>query len=376
MDFIKYLQFAKEATKNINSFKDIHIVIGNESCDMDSTVSSLIFAYFLNKHKIPEIDDSALVIPILNVSYENFLLRSDNCFVLQECGISLNFLIYRDQLDFEEILKTNKLTTTLVDHHILAATEKSLENTVIQIFDHRPVDPSNNWSNKKIDLNIKQVGSCSTLIADKILEVDELFLNKELAYLIYETIVYDTVALLPENGRAKELDLIIAKKLEEKFSFKEERKVVFEKLWAAHNDISHLTPTQILSKDLKIVENTPVPGLPMLVESFLKLDDAYTAIEKFAEKYKVSLLVLIGLDANREVKRDIGIFWKNGSKDLKDILLSKLKCSEDLKGYSFCLTEVCTGYKDIICLRQNNTKLSRKQIIPLIKDAILENVNI
>lgn len=81
--------------ENLNSCLDVHIVIGNESSDLDSTVSSLILAYFLDKYRIPQIPNTGLIIPVLNVSYEHFLLRTENCFVLQKCGIPLTSLIYR-----------------------------------------------------------------------------------------------------------------------------------------------------------------------------------------------------------------------------------------------------------------------------------------
>ncbi|KAJ8957074.1 hypothetical protein NQ318_007287 [Aromia moschata] len=211
-----------------------------------------------------------------------FFIHLENCFVLQECGIPLETLVYRDQLDIADILKTTRVTTSLVDHHVLSKHDQILESTVTQIFDHRPIDPSTDWNKRNVKLKIEEVGSCSTLIAAEIFKVDENILSKEMAYLIYETMIYDTVALLPENGRAKELDLTIAKKLEEKFSFTEGRIAVFEKILEAHNNVSQLTPSQMLMKDLKIVDNIPVPGLPMLVQNFLKIDAAYNAIENFA----------------------------------------------------------------------------------------------
>lgn len=80
---------------NLHCYTDVHIIIGNESCDLDSTVSSLVLAYFLEKYRLSQIPNSALIIPVLNVSYEHFILRTENCFVLQECGIPLEFLIYK-----------------------------------------------------------------------------------------------------------------------------------------------------------------------------------------------------------------------------------------------------------------------------------------
>ncbi|XP_018576374.1 exopolyphosphatase PRUNE1 [Anoplophora glabripennis] len=373
---VDYLKSAKRTfIENLNSSLDVHIVIGNESCDLDSTVSSLVLAFFLDKYKIPQIPNSAIIIPILNVTYENFLLRTENCFVLQECEIPLTSLIYRNEVNIEELLKTKRITASLVDHHVLSKNDCLVESRVVEIFDHRPFDVNSKWKNQNIKLRIEEVGSCSTLIADEILRRDESFLTKDLAYMIYETIIYDTIALRPENGRAKELDVSIAKKLEDKFCFKEGRGIIYNKLWAAHNDVSHLSPRQILLKDLKIVENIPVPGLPMLVQNFFKITDAYNAVENMADEYEVSLVILIGLDASEEVKRDVAIFWRDDGIELKNMLLTTLTNSEELKGYNFCFQEINTGCTNVVCLRQNNVKLSRKQIIPLIKYALLKNGN-
>lgn len=44
------------------------------------------------------------------------------------------------------------------------------------------------------------------------------------------------------------------------------REKLFEELLAARCDVSHLTPSQLLVKDMKIASGVPVPGLPVLVE--------------------------------------------------------------------------------------------------------------
>lgn len=123
---------------------------------------------------------------------------------------------------------------------------------------------------------------------------------------------------------------------------------------------------------MKIVENIPVPGLPMLVADFLKLENAYHAIENFIKEHNTPLVLLIGLDATADVKRDVAIFFIEDSKTLKENLLKNLKNSEELKGYNFSFSEVPTIYDNVVCLRQHNIKLSRKQIIPILKDCLLE----
>jgi inorganic pyrophosphatase/exopolyphosphatase len=44
------------------------------------------------------------------------------------------------------------------------------------------------------------------------------------------------------------------------------RAKLFEELLAARSDVSNLTPSQLLIKDMKVASGIPVPGLPMLVE--------------------------------------------------------------------------------------------------------------
>jgi hypothetical protein len=44
------------------------------------------------------------------------------------------------------------------------------------------------------------------------------------------------------------------------------REKLFEELVAARSDVSHLSPSQLLVKDMKTAAGVPVSGLPLLVE--------------------------------------------------------------------------------------------------------------
>ena len=61
----QYLTSIREKVKDIKDKTSVTFVIGNESCDLDSAVSAIVYAYFLNTKK--ESDDR-LVVPILNVA--------------------------------------------------------------------------------------------------------------------------------------------------------------------------------------------------------------------------------------------------------------------------------------------------------------------
>ncbi|XP_019871679.1 exopolyphosphatase PRUNE1 [Aethina tumida] len=367
---LQFLELTKKSFVSDN-YQRLHLVLGNESCDLDSTVSPMALAYLFSKNSLLGVPKDALVLPVFNIPYENFPTKTENNFLLNKFNIKTEWLVFRDQIKFEDILARKNVTVSLVDHHILSKTDEILHDSVIHVFDHRPVDPDMNWDSKKVMVKIEEVGSCASLISDIILKNDQQILCYELAYLLYATIVYDTVGLKPENGRMKELDLNIAKKLEDLFKFDKDRDSTFAEVRQAHIDVSHLTVRQLLLRDLKIVCDIPVPGLPMLVEDFLKIDGAYDEVTKFSREYSGGVVVLIGLDTRGEVKRDIAILWMQDCR-LKEVLIEKLKKAQELKGYDFEFTPVKTCFNNVICLRQGNVKLSRKQIIPFVKETIVE----
>ncbi|XP_057652242.1 exopolyphosphatase PRUNE1-like [Diorhabda carinulata] len=370
-NFISYLQFVKTCLEdNFARFKSIHIVLGNESCDIDSSISAIILGYFLHFQKPSKIPTNSLIIPVQNVCKESFPFRTDTCYLYKEIGLPLDLLVYKDQLSFETLMKTKNVTTSLVDHHVLTESQKILESTVIQIIDHRPLDVNASWNENKVDLIIEQVGSCATLIADQIISTADGLLFREIGYLLYATIIFDTQSLSPETKRAKELDFKIAEYLETNYNFPDRRENLYKKIWKAHNDVSHLTPKQILTKDCKVVKKVPVPGLPMLAEDFLNLDGAYEAIRLFAIDNNVPLLVIMGIDTTEVVRRDIAIFFTTDGEKLMDKLLEMLCNCQQVKGYDFQFKEINTEFEDIKCFRQENVTLSRKQIIPIILDAV------
>lgn len=78
------------------SYEKIHIVLGNESCDLDSTVSSIALAFFLHlKLNANNLDSNTAVLPVMNVNANLFPLRTESCYLLTMNGIDINTLIYR-----------------------------------------------------------------------------------------------------------------------------------------------------------------------------------------------------------------------------------------------------------------------------------------
>lgn len=68
------------------------MVIGNESCDLDSMVSALALAYFYATTKV---SSKTFVIPVLNMESNEFYLRPLNNYVLNKAGIDKKYLTFR-----------------------------------------------------------------------------------------------------------------------------------------------------------------------------------------------------------------------------------------------------------------------------------------
>lgn len=67
----------------------------------------------------------------------------------------------------------------------------------------------------KVRKNIEPVGSCCTLVAEKLLALD--LIDGQMSALLLATILLDTVNLDPRAGRATDRDKDIVKQLQEKF---------------------------------------------------------------------------------------------------------------------------------------------------------------
>lgn len=172
-----------------------------------------------------------------------------------------------------------------------------------------------------------------------------------------------------ENGRTFEDDVSIAERLEKILKPTQTRKDIFNTLWKIHNDISSFTTKDLLRRDLKIVKTIPIAGVPMLVKCFLARSDAFSAISSLAEDYNTHTVVLVGIDASGVVKRDIAIYSTENT--FLSILIDLLKNPTTSTENDLQLSECEVKLKNVTYFMQNNIKLTRKFILPLVSEAFL-----
>ncbi|XP_071582959.1 exopolyphosphatase PRUNE1 isoform X3 [Heliangelus exortis] len=239
---------------HIQRHQEVHVVMGNEACDLDSTVSALALAYFLAKTSSAP---ATTFVPVLNIPRAELPLRTETVFLLGEQGIPPTSLICRDEIDLGGLHGAGLLSLTLVDHHVLTGTDAALEEAVVEVLDHRPLDRDRA---PRCPMTVAPVGSCATLVTERIAQGPPGVLDRVTAALLHGTILLDCINLSPAAGKATPRDVACVSLLEERFPDLPARDKVFEALQAAKFDVSGLTTEQMLRKDLKVL-----PGEDLLL---------------------------------------------------------------------------------------------------------------
>lgn len=89
--------FVKEARKLLNLKEPITLVIGNESCDLDSAVCAVSLAYFYSKSsETPEFllaNGQRQFLPVMNILRTNLPLKTEVTYYMQRNGIDVDDLV-------------------------------------------------------------------------------------------------------------------------------------------------------------------------------------------------------------------------------------------------------------------------------------------
>ncbi|KAL1302947.1 hypothetical protein AAFC00_003266 [Neodothiora populina] len=168
-----FLQQARHTLKKAIEKKDrVTFVIGNESADLDSITSSIIYAYLQStassKHTKP-----ILHIPLLNISKADISIRPELLALLPYADIPRDHLITLDDLpsgtssasDLKSHLPPQNTGWILVDHNAFQGTLGSVySDSVVGCVDHHVDEgkvPKSSGDEPRI---IETSGSCSSLV--------------------------------------------------------------------------------------------------------------------------------------------------------------------------------------------------------------------
>ncbi|XP_053387745.1 uncharacterized protein LOC123542835 isoform X2 [Mercenaria mercenaria] len=339
----------------------IHVVIGNEACDLDSTVSAITYAYFLHtKNK----EENTITIPVVNIPETHFRLRMETTHFFNKLNIQPRSLLFKDHVDFGRWYTEERLQLTLVDHNVLTGTDVQYEDCVVEVIDHhvreRPVHDS-------VRVKLDSVGSCCTLVAEELLNDPDFEIDETVAELLYGTILVDTINRSPEAGKITLRDEVALSQLENIIpNVKGDN--LFEELQAAKFDISGLLNMEILEKDLKMVNGTAMTiamcSVTMDMKELLERPNFKTDLDEFCQQQNCEVIVIMTLVTNEDGKPDRQLSVYSQNRIFRDQIADTLDNSEDI---DLELEPLEPPFDDITVFSQGNVKASRKKVMPILK---------
>lgn len=351
--------------EHIQRRQEVHVVMGNEACDLDSTVSALALAYFLAKTSVPP---KAAFIPVLNIPRADFALRTETTFLLREHSIPDSSLIFRDEIDLAGLHRAGLLSLTLVDHHVLPSTDAALEEAVVDVLDHRPLERE--WA-PSCQLTVELVGSCATLVTERIAQGPPGVLDQTTAALLHGTILLDSVNLSPAAGKVTPRDVLCVSLLESRFPELPPHDSIYGALQAAKFDVSGLTTEQMLRKDLKTVSGDEqvlaISGVYMDIELFLRRPGLLQDLETFCQTRGYSVLVAMTVSFNDcyEPTRQLAVYSQHEA--LRSTVCRAL---EEATTPALHLQALPSPWPCISAYAQGNTLASRKKVLPILRAAL------
>jgi len=152
-------------------------------------------------------------IPLLLCNREDLALRTDATWLLSALGIDHSRLVCADEITSEWLSGVGQLSVTLVDHSRPTGVLADFSSAVREVIDHHKVDVEEEVGGLKWKRRVEAVGSCSTLVAEKLLDEKSYAVEGTVATLLLAAILIDTVDLCESEGRVTEKDTAIAEKL-------------------------------------------------------------------------------------------------------------------------------------------------------------------
>ncbi|XP_074538694.1 exopolyphosphatase PRUNE1 [Halichoeres trimaculatus] len=338
-----------------------HVVLGNEACDVDSMVCALAYAYFLSKTT----QSPMLALPLMNVRQSDFVLRSDSLFLLRQLSLSPEQLLFRDQIDLRALHRAGHLRLTLVDHNVLPSSDSDLEGAVVEVIDHHLQERASSLS---CPVTVEMVGSCATLVAERIIQKAPEILDQQLAQLLYAAVVLDCVNMAPSAGKVTPKDSQVAASLESRFPSLPPRGALFNTLHNAKFDVSGLNTEQMLLKDMKAVSgslNLAISVLYITLEDFLQRAGLEAELSNFCSKFGFDLLLLmtISFTESKEPIRELAVFsHSNTCRQQVSLYL------EQARNPALNLSPISSPHPHISAYQQGNALASRKKLFPIVKD--------
>ncbi|PIA17285.1 DHH phosphoesterase [Coemansia reversa NRRL 1564] len=426
--FVKTLATNTARLNNVEQLGDVTLVLGNESADLDSMVSSISLAYALSSEQ--EKSNITAAIPVINTNRSDMALRPECGLLLRTTlaaeGGRLEDLTFIDDFDLSAVVRRyaesqahGQLDVWLADHNAPASRQTPLEPFVRGIVDHHTDEgrcPDAWWR------QIEPVGSCTTLVAAKLRALaiaasSSDLISAPLAKMLLAPILLDTSNMNPAASRATDKDIEYASWLVPQVQWAWPSTSTTTVNWQNENsdsdqlslslnvhstdelyrtldklkgDVSHLSSYDLLRKDYKQWDvkdaggnnwTVGISSISYRLRKWLKRDgrdNIEDAVAKWVEYQNLDLALVMTHGKAKEEKggpkiygRDLTVVFSSTSTtpESRRMVLAGLLAADSLELRSYFNSDAATD-AFIHFYSQTRTTSSRKQVFPAIKSVI------
>lgn len=225
--------------------QNLMIVVGNQAADLDSMVSAIAAARFVNSA-------GAESVPVISCPRQDFRLRGDAVELFTLAGYQLDCHSAPAELMFlDDVASVERLVLT--DANEVGPHLSHLGGDVVGVFDHHR--DQEQFMDAKWRIVDESAGSTCSLLVNSIFELDNpaSCMDDKLAVLLFGTILMDTRNLSP--GRFSQVDVLALNRLNDLVPkhMLDTKDELFQKLMDARNDVSKLCLKDMLRLDYKQV---------------------------------------------------------------------------------------------------------------------------
>ncbi|XP_069099194.1 protein prune homolog 2-like [Pleurodeles waltl] len=332
----------------------VHVVIGNKTCDFDSLLSALSYAFYLDKISPP----SVLCLPVLNIARAEFRFYSEIRFILEELSIPESCLVFRDEINLLQLDEEGKLSLTLVHSCALTRDDATLEACVVKV-----ISPDEGCK-----AGLEWEGSASSLVAREILQEAPELLTQQLAHLLRGSILFKCMTSETEKITEQEEEILCI--LEKKFPELPPREEIISEIKETTFPQGLCFEDTIL-KDLKELSDGEVKVAVSTVS--LRLENCFfhrnitVDLKLFLDKYGFDALVILANYTSEDqlTKRQIAVYSDNVE------LCNQICCElEEYQSPCLELEPIEYGCDQILVYHQENCLVACDQIVLLLKEGI------
>ncbi|KAH9747561.1 DHHA2 domain-containing protein [Citrus sinensis] len=294
----------------------LHVVIGQDVCDVGSLASTFMYAFYLN---LVQENELFCTVPVINMKRADLNTRAELKWLLGSCQIDLSSLIFVDEIDLSYYDLFGSLKLVLINGHKLPTRQEALKDAVVEIFNCRKGESVYPCVET---VTVGEDCSCCTVVAENFaLTSPQILAGQGFSRILLAGILLDTGNLT--NTQCTSKDKYMATLLINgagRFGCNG----LYQILRYLMYDVSDLKVVDILRKDFKkwktagkqdnvasrsvLVSHIGMSSIGISTQQLLAHEDAsILEIKYFQQLEKVRLLMIVSgyYDSEKNFKREI-----------------------------------------------------------------------